>query len=90
MELKINAQQMHKKMIEQDIAYANEILERAMANPHVMRRGWSLFLLKTQEAVKALRDQGFTVDTYEAASGKPDEGDFYKVSWATARSEEQS
>lgn len=68
---------MFKKSIAKDVEYINERLDDAFCNPDTLDKGYTFIAIRTQAAIKMLKNKGFEVTQREDTSFD----DVYKVSW---------
>ena len=78
LEIKKSAKELAEKVISNDIEHINKVLDSA-----TLERGYTFIVIKSNEAVKMLRDKGFNV----AVSSYSDDN-CYKVSWLSTEEEQ--
>lgn len=74
LEIKKSAKELAEKVINNDIEHINKVLDEL--NSSILERGYVFIVIKSNEAVKMLRDKGFNVTVSSYSDDK-----CYKVSW---------
>lgn len=81
LEIKKTAKELAEKAIRGDIEHINSVLDEL--NSSTLARGYTFIVIKTHEAVKMLRDKGFTVALSSYSDDK-----CYKVAWLSSEEEQ--
>ena len=81
LEIKKTAKELAEKAIRDDVKHINDVLDKL--DMSTLKRWYTFIVVKTHEAVKMLRDKGFTV----ALSSYSDDR-CYKVSWLSSEEEQ--
>jgi len=81
LEIKKSAKELAEKVISNDIEHINKVLNEL--DSATLERGYTFIVIKSNEAVKMLRDKGFNV----AVSSYSDDN-CYKVSWLSTEEEQ--